>query len=129
MLSRVAPNLGVSSLPLDKVSRDSDVVRAYFDDPLISKNKIRARMGVELLGAMAMVDAGAPSLQLPVLILHGSDDVLSPAAASRHLEQRVGSPDKTLTIYEGLWHEIFNEPERDRVVADVRSWLVHQLAH
>jgi alpha-beta hydrolase superfamily lysophospholipase len=37
--------------------------------------------------------------------------------------ERAGSPDKTLKMYDGLWHEIFNEPERDIVLGDLVSWL------
>ena len=43
------------------------------------------------------------------------------------LFDRVGSADKTITIYEGLYHEVFNEPEHDRVLGDVEKWLAGQL--
>ena len=122
-VSRVLPNIGVAQLPLDKVSRDPDVVRAYFDDPLITKSKVRARMGAELLDAMTVVDAGLPSITIPVLVLHGDGDVIADPDSSRHVHARVGSADKTLRIYPELWHEIFNEPERAQVIADVVAWL------
>ncbi len=123
VVARVAPNAGVAKLQLDRVSSDPSVVRAYFDDPLISKGKVRARMGAEILDAIATVDGAAPAINVPILILHGGDDVIAPASASRRLHERIGSTDKELIVYDGLWHEIFNEPQRDAVLGDVRRWL------
>jgi acylglycerol lipase len=39
------------------------------------------------------------------------------------LEQRIGSSDKTVRVYDGLYHEILNEPEQDRVLDDMCAWL------
>lgn len=129
VIARIAPGFGVAALPLDKVSRDPDVVRAYFADPLISSGqKVRARLGAEMLKAMGTIDSALPGLTLPVLILHGGDDAITDVDASRRLDERIGSQDKTLTIYAGLFHEIFNEPERDVVIADVRAGLLEHRA-
>ena len=58
-----------------------------------------------------------------MLVQHGSADRLVELAAVRSLYERIDSRDATVHVYEGLYHEIFNEPERDRVIADLEAWL------
>lgn len=127
LLSKIAPDVGVASLQLGKISRDPQVVTDYNNDPLVTNAKIRARMGAQVLWAMEVTEKELPTLTVPILIMHGGDDVVTPPDGSRMIAERVGSTDKTLTIYDGLWHEIYNEPERDVVIADVIDWLNHEL--
>lgn len=128
LLAKVTPDVGVASLHLDKISKDPKVVEAYANDPLVTQGKVRARMGAEILSTMAAVERDLPSLTLPILVMHGGDDVVTPPDASRMIADKVGSEDKTLKIYDGLWHEVYNEPERDEVIADVIAWLDGALA-
>lgn len=127
-LSRVAPDTGVLRLPLDRISRDPAVVDAYNNDPLVFRAPMRARLGAEMLDAMDRVDAGLPSLQVPLLVMQGTADGLVDPGCGPHVYERAGSTDKTLKMYDGLWHEIFNEPERDHVLADLIAWLRTRLA-
>jgi alpha-beta hydrolase superfamily lysophospholipase len=69
----------------------------------------------------------APALTAPLLVVHGSDDRLIPVEGSRRLVDCVGSTDVELKVYPGLYHEVFNEPERDRVLDDVVSWISNRL--
>jgi len=127
LLAKVLPDFGVASLNLDKISRDPQVLIDYNNDPLVTVGKVRARMGSELLTAMDKTEQALPSLTVPVLIMHGGDDVVTPPEGSRMIADKIGSTDMTLTIYDGLWHEIYNEPERDEVIGDVIAWLDRQL--
>jgi len=43
------------------------------------------------------------------------------------LYETVGSTDKTIKVYDGLYHEVFNEPEQAQVLGDVEEWLVSHL--
>lgn len=122
-LSRVAPNTGVLHLPLNRISRDPAVVEAYDNDPLVFRTPIRARLGAEMLDAMDRVEAGLPQLRVPLLVMQGTSDGLVDPGCGPHVYGRAGSTDKTLKMYDGLWHEIFNEPERDHVLADLTGWL------
>lgn len=123
VLSKVAPGLGALKLPADTISRDPAVVKAYRADPLVYTGAIPARTLVELVEAVATFPALAPSLKLPVLILHGTGDTLVPLAYTTPVVERIGSADRTVKHYDGLYHEVFNEPERGRVFADVLGWL------
>lgn len=122
-LSRFFPRLGVLALDANGVSRDPAVVAAYLADPLVYTGKIGARLGKEFMDAMAAAQAGAPKITLPILLQHGEKDSLAAVAGSQYLFDHVGSADKTLKIYPGLFHEIYNEPERDAVLDDLVGWF------
>jgi acylglycerol lipase len=123
LLSVVAPNAGALALPANAVSRDPSVVARYEADPLVHHKAIPARTLVELLGAMQGFPAIARDLRLPTLILHGTADRLVPLAATRPVYQAFGTRDRIIKLYDGLYHEVFNEPERERVTADLLRWL------
>ncbi len=127
VLARLAPNTGVLRLPAEYVSRDPAVVRAYECDPLVYRGSVPARTVVELLNAMPRLQADANRLRVPVLVMHGGDDRLVPTTPNRLVYDRIGSVDRTVRIYDGLFHEIFNEPERDRVIDDLLAWISKRL--
>ncbi|KTE36551.1 MULTISPECIES: alpha/beta hydrolase [unclassified Sphingopyxis] len=122
-LSRFFPRLGVLALDANGVSRDPAVVAAYLADPLVYTGKIGARLGKEFMDAMAAAQAGAPGITLPILLQHGEKDSLASVAGSQYLFDHVSSADKILKIYPGLFHEIYNEPERDAVLDDLVGWF------
>ncbi len=123
VLSLLMPRKGLVPLQAGEVSRDPAVVEAYLADPLVCKEKITARLGAEMLGAMERIRVEAERITLPILIVQGGADKLVDPAGAQLLCDAVSSPDKKLIIYEGLYHEVFNEPEHDRVLADVEAWI------
>ena len=123
VLSTVTPTLGVYAVDSSAVSRDPAVVRDYDDDPLNYHGKLPARSVAELTGAVGGFHEAVPGLRLPLLVMHGGDDRLTPVEGSRMLHERAGSEDKTLEILDGLYHEILNEPEQERVMATMIEWL------
>ncbi|MCX7055972.1 MAG: lysophospholipase [Proteobacteria bacterium] len=127
LLSRVAPSIGVLRLPADAISRDPLVVGDYERDPLVYRGSIPARTAVELLQAMRGFTARAAALRVPTLVLHGTADRLVPIAQAESVWRTFGSADFSVQRYEGLYHEVFNEPERARVQADLQAWLEARL--
>ena len=123
MLSTLLPRLGLVPLEAEGVSRDPAVVKAYLDDPLVCRRKMTARLGAELLGAMERIGTEANRIHLPLLILQGGADRLVDPSGARMLYDKAASPDKKLIVYEGFYHEVFNEPQHDRVLSDVEQWL------
>ena len=123
LLSAVLPKLGAMQIDASEVSRDPEVVAAYRADPLVHDGKVSARLLVSLLSAMAELQARRGEITLPVLVMHGEGDVMTPAAGSRNFVDGVGSADKTPRVYPELYHEIFNEPERAQVLGDLTDWL------
>lgn len=123
LLSTLAPKLGVMQLDATEVSRDPAVVEKYLNDPLVFIGKIPSRTAKELLSVMPDALAGAPSINLPILIMHGTKDGLAAPEGAQLLYDGVSSAKKHLILYEGLYHEIFNEPEREKVMSDMATWL------
>jgi alpha-beta hydrolase superfamily lysophospholipase len=81
------------------------------------------RTAAELLVSADRVAPRLGSVQLPLLVLHGGADALATPAGARVVYERAGSVDKTLKVYDGLYHEIFNEPEKDSVINDAMTWI------
>ena len=123
ILSVLLPRLGMVRLEAEGVSRDPAVVKAYLADPLVCRGKMTARLGAEMLKAMERVGVEADRIRLPLLILQGGADRLVDPSGARILYEKAASPDKKLIVYEGFYHEVFNEPEHDRVLSDVEQWL------
>jgi len=123
ILSVLLPRMGTMVLDASAICRDQAVVDTYVNDPLVYRGKIRARLGAELIKIWQELPSQMPQINLPLLIMHGTADQLSDPEGSRLLYERVGSTDKTLKLYEGFYHEIFNEPEREQVFADMAAWL------
>ena len=67
--------------------------------------------------------ARAAEICIPLLLLHGEDDALTSPSGSTEMFENAGSADKTIKIYPGLYHEIFNEPEQEQVLTDMSDWL------
>ena len=127
ILSVLVPKMGVAAVDATGVSRDPAVVQGYLDDPLVTNGKTTARLGAEMLRAIQRLTAEASRITLPVLILQGTEDRLVDPSAARHLHAGIASPDKTLKLYPGLHHEIYNEPEHEQVLRDVKAWMERQL--
>lgn len=123
VVSALAPKMGVTVLDASTISRDKAVVDAYVNDPLVYRGKIPARTGAELANMWKKLPEKMPEIKLPILIMQGTADQLADPRSSKLLYERVSSKDKTLKLYDGFYHEIFNEPEHKQVMADVAAWL------
>jgi acylglycerol lipase len=123
VLSAVAPSLGVVAIDSTAVSRDPQVVADYDDDPLNYHGKLPARTVAELSKAIEGFPEAVTRFKLPLLVMHGTADRLVPIAGGEMVAERAGSEDKTFKRYDGLFHEILNEPERQQVVNDMADWL------
>jgi lysophospholipase len=123
LLVRIKPRLLFpSNLDSSAISRDSAVVRAYIDDPLVSE-KVSARWYVEATKAIEELRGRAAELRIPTLLMvSGADRLVDPLVAPKWAE---AVPDNLLklVIWEGFFHEMFNEPEKDKVHACVLDWL------
>ena len=117
------PKMGLLALDAGAISRDPDVVTAYVNDPLVYHGKTPARLAAEMLKAMLRVTAEVQAITLPVIVVQGGDDKLVDPDGAQMLYDGVSSEDKTLKVCEGLFHEVFNEPECSLVLADVADWL------
>jgi alpha-beta hydrolase superfamily lysophospholipase len=123
LLGRVTPAVRPQALSADAISRDPAVVQAYRDDPLVYTGKVTAGLLAALIGAMETFPGRYPTLTMPIWIGHGTEDRLTDIEGSRELESGAVNAEVSAHYYAGLYHEIFNEPERDQVIDDLIAWL------
>lgn len=123
----VLPGVPVQELDATGVSRDPEVVAAYRADPLVHQGKVPAGVARALLLVGETMPQRANGFSKPLLVVHGEQDRLVAASGSEHLVDCVASEDVHLKIYPELYHEVFNEPERDLVLDDVISWIEARL--
>jgi len=127
VMGRLMPGLPVEAISADAVSRDPAVVAAYEADPLVHHGKLPAGIGRALIALGETMPQRASAITAPLLVVHGEGDRLIPVEGSRRLVECVSSTDVHLKVYPALYHEVFNEPERDRVLDDVTSWIRDRL--
>lgn len=122
-LAWLCPTLPTVRSPEGALSRDPAVVADAENDPLNYHGGVRARTGAELLRAGAAVRDRLQEVRTPFLVFHGTADTLANPKWSRALYEHARAPDKTLHLYEGLYHETFHDPEKEDVLADLGTWL------
>jgi acylglycerol lipase len=123
LLSALAPRMGLIAVDSSLISRDPEVVSAYEADALVHHGKLPARTVAELAVAIESFPDGVGAIEIPTLILYGTADGLCPPSGSVMVGETVGSSDLTVKSYDGLYHEILNEPEQGVVLDDLCSWL------
>ncbi len=123
IVGKYAPKMKTTKLDSASISRDPEIVRDYDEDPLNYREGFPARTGYESILAAQRILTQTESLTLPILIMHGSADKITNPEGSRELYEGVHSTDKTLKFYDGFYHEIHNDPEKERVFSDIFHWL------
>ena len=123
LMSRMAPKTRVKlPVKVECLSTDPEVGRKYAEDPLVLK-EVTVKLLFEFSRGVLGAEKAIQRIRVPALVMHGSKDCIVPAEASRMLFEGLGVEDKTLRIYEGMLHEIFNEAEREKVFKDLADWL------
>lgn len=123
ILSFLLPKLPVLTLDPKGLSHDPAEVRAYETDPLVYHGRIQARTGHVMMKGIKEVSANAARIHQPVLILHGTDDPIAACDGSRETHAAAASTDKTLKLYQGAYHEVFNDDQKDAFLQDVADWM------
>ncbi|MBF0449487.1 MAG: alpha/beta hydrolase [Candidatus Magnetomorum sp.] len=119
ILSKLMPWIGLLRINPDDISREKSVVQAYIDDPLVNNDRISARLLNEIVKGMKRVSSEVSQITLPLMIVHGGADKLAAPAGSQMLFDKASSQKKAIKIYDGLYHEVLNEPEREQVLEDI----------
>lgn len=124
VIARIAPGMLIpNGLKGEHLSRDSDVVEAYFADPLVF-TKTTARLGNHLFSTQADVASKLGSLSIPTLVLHGGADMIVPPVSTAGLGEIDGVERR---LYPKLRHEILNEPEGPELVSEIVAWINKEL--
>jgi alpha-beta hydrolase superfamily lysophospholipase len=123
MISNVLPTLSMDSGVNPKmISHDEAEVRAYEEDPLINTD-ITVRMASEMFENQDQMLQIARAFKIPCLLMHAGDDQISDPKGTEDFYAACASSDKSLKLYPGLYHELFNEVENMAVFSDIHNWL------
>lgn len=122
-LSHLAPHAHVLRLKNEDFSRDPDVVKSMNADPLIAHETQPTQTVAEMVRADERLKAAFPRMALPLLILHGTADKATKPSGSQHFYEKAGSKDKLLKLYEGHFHDLLNDVDKEIVMKDIQSWL------
>ncbi len=128
LLSQFLPKLSSIRVDSSQISSDPAIVQAYRTDPLVNTAKMPLRTLAEIFDNIHQINQRQQAIALPILIMHGTADGLAHVSHSERLYAEISSVDKTLKLYPGLYHEIFNEPDRSRVFTDLNEWLLAHLS-
>ncbi len=123
ILSRTVPILTLGNeVPPKGISHDPAVVRAYEKDPLVFR-KVTVRLGGMILDNLEKIMELAGRIRVPALCLHGGADPITAAQGTRDFFEKIPVEDKTLKIYDGYYHELFNEIGKEKVFHDIEAWV------
>jgi acylglycerol lipase len=123
VLGRLLPHLPMVRCHSSSISRDAAIVQAYRTDALVYHGRIPARTASEIVRAIRRVQLNMERIAVPLLVMHGGQDQVTDSEGSRELWARARSADKRIRIWDGLYHEIMNEPEKAAVLEEISDWL------
>ena len=126
-LSHVAPHAHVYHISNENFSRDPDAVRAMNEDPLIAGETQPIQTAAAIVRADERLDEEFARITLPLLILHGTADRVTQFSGSKAFYAKAGSRDRTIKLYEGHFHDLLNDVDKESVINDVKRWIAAHL--
>lgn len=114
-----------ANITLEDLTHDQEIINIHQEDIEKGLRKTKATAGwlKQIERAQELVKLKASSIEKPVLVLQAGDDRLVRPTATKEVFDKIGTSDKTFKDYPGLYHELFNEVERERVFNDIWEWL------
>lgn len=123
LMDALAPSLAVpNGVSPALLSHDPKIVAAYKADPLVH-SKISARLLKSMLASIDYCHAHAASMAVPTLMLVAGDDRVLDPEGSKRFFARLPAGSAEMHVYDGMYHEIFNELDAERPLADLKMWL------
>lgn len=128
VFSRLLPWITMSNeLDPKMISHDEKVVELYENDPLVH-DRVSARWFTEFMAAMDTAHEGARQISFPVLVMQSGEDALVAPRGAGEFFDRLAVEDKTLKHWEGFYHEMFNEVEREKPLSFMIDWIEERLS-
>ena len=120
----------VPAIQYELLCRDPKFLRRFRADPLTSMDMMTTRTGHESLQAMVQLqddervtDSSSAFCAVPMLFLAGSADVISDQQAAIKFFATMGNFDKEFKLFDGLFHLVYEEPEKEGVFRYLVQWL------
>ena len=128
LVSAVAPALPVKFLPPAGISRIPEQVQAFVADTIVYHGGMPAQLAASILFTSRDNWARYPAWQVPTLVLHGTADTFTEPEGSRRFIDTISSPDRTLHVVEGGYHELLNDLGEEKTMGVVIAWLERRLS-
>ncbi len=122
-LGRYFPHLPVRKFSGAALSHNAESARRFEEDPLDYCGWLPARTAGEILKAISRIHTQTEQFEYALLLLHGMGDRVTHPEGSRSFHQRAPSRDKTLRLYEGLYHRLLDETKKEQVTSDILNWV------
>jgi len=126
-LSHIAPHAHVLKLHNEDFSRDSAIVDLMNNDSLIAHETQPTQTVAAMVRADERLKKEFPKITLPLLILHGTKDKATKPSGSQYFFETAGSKDKTLKLYEGSFHDLLNDLDKQLVIFDILTWIKERI--
>jgi alpha-beta hydrolase superfamily lysophospholipase len=121
-LAHIFPHAHVLKLKNEDFSRDPKAVEAMDNDPLIANETQPTQTVAEMARADDRLKNEFSKITIPVLILHGTADKATKYSGSQLFYDTAGSTDKTIKLYEGHFHDLLNDVDKELVISDIKGW-------
>jgi alpha-beta hydrolase superfamily lysophospholipase len=122
-LAHIFPHAHVLKLKNEDFSRDPKAVEAMDNDPLIANETQPTQTVAEMARADDRLKNEFSKITIPVLILHGTADKATKYSGSQLFYDTAGSTDKTIKLYEGHFHDLLNDVDKELVISDIKGWI------
>ncbi|MDX2012877.1 MAG: alpha/beta hydrolase [Myxococcaceae bacterium] len=122
--SGLIPGFKVQAVDDTEFVREAPAKAALASDPLVDHSNLPARSAAAAIDAIDFIQAHLADVKVPVLVMHGTADKATNIEGSVELSEKASSSDKTLKKWEGTYHDLLHEPERQQVIDLVTSWVV-----
>lgn len=122
-LAGLLPKLRAIAVKPTDVIAEPQAAAAYAADPLVDTKPMRLGMVMGIVREARRVRPDLTRLTLPLLVIHGGDDRVTPVSGAHSLDEHAASTDKTLKIYPRSRHEVHHDYDREAMIADLAGWL------
>lgn len=126
-LSHIAPHLHSVKLKNEDFSRDLSVVERMNNDPLIANESQPTKTMEQLVLADERLKNEFSKIHIPVFIIHGTADKATRYSGSQMFYENVGTSDKSLKLYEGHYHDLLNDLDKEVVMNDIAGWIKNHI--
>ena len=109
------------------LSHDKEVVKRYIEDPLVH-DRVSARWFTSFVSAIKEAQRRAREIMIPILVMQSGEDGLVAPDGAREFFEKLGSKDKALKYWDGFYHEMFNEVEKEKAYQFLLEWIERHLS-
>lgn len=123
MMLPVWPGMKLKNLTNpDLLSHDQTVVQNYKNDPLVS-TYVTIGIGNELMNNLQTIYGLCNQIRTPLLMLHALEDHYCSVEGTKRFFKELRLEKKRLKLYEGMYHELLNEVQKEEVFREIENWF------